>query len=141
MIVFFDTSILVRCYFTEAGTTDAIALWSQAHTRIGSALLAAEMLATFARKRRKNPSDAPTVDAQQVAFLHHWQGMDRINITPALLPTITRLHAAHSLRGADSLHLAAAIAYQHHAGEPITFACADAALIAAAKAEGLSVAP
>jgi hypothetical protein len=31
--------------------------------------------------------------------------------------------------------------YQHHAGEPITFACADDALIAAAKGEGMNVGP
>lgn len=141
MIVVFDTSVLVRCYFAEPGTPDALALWSQAHTRVGSALLAAEMLATCARKRRENPADAPVIDAQQAAFLLHWQGMDRVHLTPALLPTLARLHAAHPLRGADSLHLAAALAYQHHAGEPVTFACADQQLIDAAKAEGLTVRP
>lgn len=141
MIVFFDTSVLVRCYVAEAGTPEALTLWSQAHTRVGSALLAAEMLAVFAPKRREHASDAPAIDSQQAAFLTHWQGMDRVNLTPALLPTLTRLHAAYGLRGADSLHLAAALVYQHHASEPITFACADVALVAAAKREGLVVGP
>ena len=141
MIVFFDTSVLVRCYLAEVGTTDAVSLWNQAHSRAGSVLLAAEMLATFARKRREVPADAPAIDAQQAAFLRHWQGMDRVSLTPALLPELLRLHAAYGLRGADSLHLAAALFYQRQASEKITFACADAALAAAAKAEGIDVGP
>ena len=61
MIVFFDTSVLVRCYLAEAGTTDAVSLWNQAHSRAGSVLLAAEMLATFARKRREVPAEERTL--------------------------------------------------------------------------------
>lgn len=141
MIVFFDTSMLVRCYFAEAGTPDALALWNQAHTRVGSVLLAAEMLATFARKRRESPKDAPTIDAQQTSFLTHWNVMDRVALAPGLTATLARIHVAHGLRGADSLHLAAALVYQQRAGEPIVFACADAALTAAAKAEGLDARP
>ena len=57
------------------------------------------------------------------------------------LPELLRLHAAYGLRGADSLHLAAALFYQRQAGEKITFACADTALAAAAKAEGIDVGP
>jgi predicted nucleic acid-binding protein len=140
MIIFFDTSVLIRCYLIELGTPQALELWSQAHTRVGSVLLAAEMLAVFARKRRENPGDAPILFAQQDAFLQHWQFMDRVQLTPALLTILTRLHGLYSLRGADSLHLAAAVLYQNHIGEPLTFACADAALATAARSEGIHVA-
>lgn len=141
MIVFFDTSALLRCYFSEIQSQQIRDLWNQAHTRVGSVLLGAEILAGFARKRRENPTDAPAIATTQALFLRHWQTMDRVTLSPALFPILTRLHATHALRGADSLHLAAAVFYQQHITEPIVFACVDAALMSAAKGEGLEVSP
>ena len=70
-----------------------------------------------------------------------YEGMDRVHLTPDLLPVLIRLHALYSLRGADSTHLAAAIAYRELSGEPLTFACADAQLCTAAAGEGFQLVP
>jgi hypothetical protein len=51
------------------------------------------------------------------------------------------LAARHLIRGFDSIHLASALALRASIGEPLTFSAWDDRLLAAAQAEGLTVAP
>ena len=51
------------------------------------------------------------------------------------------LLSRHSLRGTDAIHLASALLLQGALKEKVTFACADARLVSAARAEGLDVVP
>jgi hypothetical protein len=44
-------------------------------------------------------------------------------------------------RGADAIHLASALLVRDALQQPVTFACADIKLVAAARAEGLDVVP
>jgi uncharacterized protein len=141
MIVFFDASALMRCYFNEPKSAECEALWQSSTRRVGSALLAAEALACFTRKRLNNEDDPLRIESQRRLFLQHWQAMDKIRLMPALLDRLQRIHSIHRLRGGDSLHLAAALVYQESVAEPIIFASADAALCAAARAEQLTVKP
>ena len=57
MIVYFDTSALMKRYLTEVDSPAVESLWNQATLIGASEILYPEMAATFARKRREVPDD------------------------------------------------------------------------------------
>jgi len=141
MVVYFDTSALVKRYITEDGTPAVCACWDAADVAVSSWLLYPEMIATFARKRREVIIPAALITTAEDAFRRDWLTLARVACDDALIVRIDALHARHALRGADSTHLAAAVTYRDLCGEPITFVCADVQLRAAAMAEGFQLAP
>ncbi len=141
MIAYFDTSALVKRYITEDGTPAVCACWDEADVAVSSWLLYPEMIATVARKRREAVIPAALIDTAQAAFRRDWLTLARVACDDALIRRIDDLHTRHSLRGADSTHLAAAITYRDLCGEDLVFACADVQLRTAASAEGFSLVP
>jgi predicted nucleic acid-binding protein len=141
MIAYFDTSALIKRYITEAGTTEVCACWDAAEVAISCWLLYPEMIATFARKRREGVIPAAQISLAEAAFRRDWLTLARIPGDDDLTGRVDALHARHHLRGADSMHLAAAIKYRDLCAEPVTFACADLQLRAAAAAEGFVLVP
>lgn len=141
MIVFFDTSALIKRYLEEAGSDAVAKLWSSATLAAASQLLYAEMIATFARKRREEPSNAAVLDQRQQAFRTDFQTLTRIALDDDVHRRVDDLLGCHPLRGADAIHLASALLVRDALQQAVTFACADAKLVAAARAEGLSVEP
>ena len=67
MIVFFDTSAMIKRYIAEADSDTVVDLWDQASLATASQLLYAEMVATFARKRREEPRNATAITRLQAA--------------------------------------------------------------------------
>jgi uncharacterized protein len=141
LIVYFDTSALVKRYIAEAGSAVVCELWDSADSIASSQLLYAEMIATFARKRREQPAFATALNDVQRTFRDDWNTFYRIPIDDAVNERLVSLLATHALRGADAVHLASALVLRGQAGEEVTFACADDLLTAVARAEGLTVAP
>ena len=141
MSVYFDTSALIKRYITEDGTPAICAAWDAADVAVSCWLLYPEMIATFARKRREAIIAAAHLEAAEATFRRDWLTLARIACDDDLLQLIDALHARHSLCGADSTHLAAALKFRDLSGEPLGFACADVQLRAAANAEGLTLIP
>ena len=141
MIVFFDTSALIKRYLAEAGSDIVVELWSNATLCVVSQLLYAEMIATFARKRREEPGDAAAIDERQQAFRTDFQTLTRIGLEDDVHRLVDLLLDRHPLRGADTVHLASAMLVRDVLNEQVTFACADIKLVTAARAEGLLVIP
>ena len=141
MIVYFDTSALIKRYITEDGTPAICAAWDTADAAVSCWLLYPEMIATFARKRREAVIATVQLELEEATFRRDWLALTRIACDDDLIRRIDALHARHSLRGADSTHLAAAIKYRDLSGDPLGFACADLQLRIAATAEGLIVIP
>ena len=77
----------------------------------------------------------------QDAFRVDFQTMTRIAIDDDVHHRVDALLGRHPLRGADAVHLASAVLVHDVLQEPVTFACADAKLIDAARTEGLLIAP
>jgi predicted nucleic acid-binding protein len=141
MIVYFDTSALIKRYITEPGTPDICAAWDTAEAAVSCWLLYPEMIATLARKRREAIIPAADLDTAEAAFRRDWLTLTRVACDDHLIHRIDDLHRLHRLRGADSTHLAAALAYRELADEPTAFACADVQLRGAAHLEGLKLIP
>lgn len=141
MIVYFDTSALLKRYVAEADSEAIVALWKQATLMATSQILYGEVAASFARKRREQQVDADALDQALQVFRKDWAGLYRITVDDEVNRRIDDLLSRHVLRGADAIHLASAILLRDLAQADVTFACSDSALLNAARAEGLAVAP
>jgi uncharacterized protein len=141
VIIYFDTSALVKRYLAEADSDAVLALWAGATVLAASQLLYAEMIATFARKRREQPESAVVLNPAEQAFRDDWEGIHRIPVDEDVNRRVDVLLSQHALRGADCIHLASALLLRDLVQDQVTFACADVALVGAAQREGLLAAP
>jgi len=81
------------------------------------------------------------IDKLHAAFQSDFDTLTRIALDDDVHRRVDRLLARHALRGADAVHLASAVLVHELLQEPVTFACADARLVSAARVEGLRVVP
>jgi len=141
MIVYFETSALVKRYLVEADSSGVEALWNQATRAVVSEILYDEMAAAFARKKLEVPAEVDSLDRAQNTFRTEWPSMRRIALADDIHQRVDDLLSRHPLRGSDAVHLASAISFRDFAKQQLTFACVDHALIGAARHEGFLVAP
>jgi len=141
VIVFFDTSALVKRYVAEANSSAVAALWTGASLVAVSQILYAEMAAAFARRRRESPANGEVLDHARETFKTDWPSLRRIAVDDEVNQRVDALLQRHRLRGADSIHLASALLLRDLLGGDVTSACADDALVTAAKQEGLLTSP
>jgi uncharacterized protein len=137
VILFSDTSALIKLYIEEAGSA-AMAARAR-HARMALSVLAyAEVHSTFARRLREALLSEGEHAGLVERFEHDWEGVIVVPLRPALLGRIPLLVRDHPLKGADAVHLASALAL-HEAGLGLTFAGADGRLMDAAMKEGLEI--
>jgi predicted nucleic acid-binding protein len=109
VIVYFDTSALLKRYVIEAGSDAMAALWKDASAMATSQILYAEVAASFARKRREEPANAAVLDQALQTFRKDWVGLHRIAVDNDVNRHVDDLLIRHPLRGADAIHLASAL--------------------------------
>jgi len=141
LIVFFDTSALLKRYVTEVDSDAVALLWKNATSIAASHILYAELAAAFARRRRELPATVDALDQAQQTFRQDWPTIHRVPVDDAIDRRLDDLLSRHPLRGADAIHLASALLVRDALQQPVTFACADIKLVTAARAEGLGVQP
>lgn len=78
MIVFLDTSDMMKRYVAEANSEAIVDLWDQASLTVASHLLYAESIATFAHKRREQPQNAEAIAQAQADFQNDFATLMRI---------------------------------------------------------------
>jgi len=138
MILYLDTSALVKKYFKEQGSKDVIHLWKKTRAIVTSTVAYAEALAAIHRKKREaSDIDHSVFKAIFTALKKDWATFIHVDVTNALNRTIEKLVSAHPLRGFDAIHLASALIVNERINEDFIFACYDKRLIEAAKKEGL----
>jgi predicted nucleic acid-binding protein len=137
LILFLDTSALVKLYMAEPGSERMREAAAREEPMAVSVLAFAEIHATFARRRREELLLATELEQLQIAFADDWEKLTQVPIGAAVLKSVPRLCGRHPLRGADAVHLASALLLQEE-GLEVTFACSDRRLLEAAAAEGLT---
>ena len=141
MILYLDTSALVKRYVMETGSKEVNILIEQAET-VGSAMLTrVEMASALAKAVRMNWVEAQEADNAWQDFLAHWQSFARLSVTPVLVERASRLAWEYGLRGYDATHFAAALLWQETLEMPITLATYDRELWLAANKAGMAVWP
>jgi predicted nucleic acid-binding protein len=141
MILYLDTSALVKKYFKETGSTDIISLWKKSMAIATSSIAYAETMASFFRKNREVDIDDKTINKTINIFQKDWGSFVRIKVNNELNEKIDRLVALHPLRGFDVIHLASALIVNERVPETFLFACFDKRLLRAAITEGLKTFP
>ena len=141
MILYLDTSALIKRYVVEAGSNEVVALIEQAETVSSVLLTRVEMAAGLSRAARMNWVDSGDAESAWQDFLAHWQSFTRLSVTTALAERAGRLAWEYGLRGYDATHLAAALLWQETLEMPVTLATYDRELWLAGQKAGLAVWP
>ena len=141
MIVYADTSALVKLFVSEEGSEATTDLLRGVHV-MGTVILArAELGAALTRAARRGIlSEKDALEARRRLELV-WPTWIRISVDEALVLRAETLAWRHILRGYDAVHLAAAVVWQERIGQPVTVATFDKELWAAARSAGLQVWP
>ena len=141
MIIYLDTSALVKRYVSELGSPE-VSSAIQSASVIGSGLIArAEMVAALAKLRRMGVLSSEDAQHYLLRFYGDWQGMVKIGLSDAVVIHAGELAWDYGLRGYDAVHLASALAWRDAMGEPVTMAAFDKRLWQAAQDAGLDVFP
>ena len=138
MILFLDTSALVKLYIAEPGSERMQAAAADAERAATSPSSYAEIHATFARRGREGLLQGDELDQLRQQFGEDWEELLRVPSLDEVLTLVPGLCARYPLRGADALQLASAL-FLRREGLEVTFACADHHLVEAAAGEGLAV--
>ena len=139
MILYVDTSALVKLYATEPGSAETERLVSAA-AQVASSLIAyAETRAALARKYRMRQMKENEFNALKDEFELHWAGYFKLPVDAQLVRLAGELAERFGLKAYDSIHLASADQIHRETGSPIQFACYDSALNAAASKLGLKI--
>jgi uncharacterized protein len=140
VIVYLDTSALVKLYVEEAGST-AVATRVERATAVTTARVSyAEARAAFARYRREGGL-TPAGLREVVRNLDvEWGAYDLVEIHEPLVRRAGQLAERHALRGYDAIQLAAALEVRS-AGADLEFASCDGRLNHAAARERLRLSP
>jgi predicted nucleic acid-binding protein len=140
LILYVDTSALVKLYVREPGSAAVRTQARRAGALATSVVAYAEARAAFARLKRSGL----TRDARHRQRLHRldrdWEALMRVELTPDVLRSAGDLAEIYGLRGFDSIHLASALWLSARAPETVEFAVFDARLGAAASRAGLRLA-
>jgi predicted nucleic acid-binding protein len=137
LILFLDTSALVKLYISEPGSERMCEVAARGETIAASVLAFAEIHATFARRSREELLLPAELEQLRLGFAEDWEKLTQMPVGAAVLKLVPGLCERHPLRGADAVHLASALLL-HEEGLEILFACSDRHLLGAAAAEGLA---
>jgi uncharacterized protein len=137
MILYLDTSALVKLYIEETGSRAVSA--AVARTRYAATHLIAyvEMRSALARVGRMGRMTDKNLSHVKKTFEIDWNSINHILPDEAMIRRAGEHAEAFELRGYDALHLAAAESLLVASRTPVTFACYDARLSSAAQKLGM----
>jgi uncharacterized protein len=137
LILYLDTSALVKLYAEELGSDIVRQAVAQAELIATSLVAYAETRSALARKRRGGEISAVALKQHKREFERDWARLQRLPIDEATIRKAGDLAEQHALRAFDALHLATADSLQATLRTAVTFACFDGALNGAAEVRGL----
>ena len=151
MIVYFETSALVKLYAQEAGSEDAAEAATKATLPVTSILTYVEVRSALAAKWRGGSLiprgySHPRRSRQHYegalrAFENGWADLAKLPVDEGLAQSAGRLAELHALASLDAIHLASAVGLSQRAGDSVGFTSWDDRLRRAAAVEGLEIHP
>ena len=138
MILYLDTSALVKLFVEETHSDRVRQAVSTAQLTVTHAIAYVEACATFARAAHAR-GDGALFPALRANLDIQWKSWEILDATELLIRRAADLAGRYRLRGYDSLHLAAAAsAFEAFRGQvPFHFAVFDDQLTDAAKQAGI----
>ena len=137
MILYLETSNLVKLYVQEEDSGEIARLVSDSEAVATSIIAYAEARAAFARTLRDKGISDEDHKGIKNDLDRDWENIFVIKLSDAVVRSAGDLAEKRSLRGFDALHLASALELQKAVPLPVLFSSSDAWLRESAKEEGL----
>lgn len=135
MIIYFDTSTLIKLVIDEDGSDQAEVLWQSADALASARLIVVEARAALAAAHRGRRLSSRQFIAAKAVLADLVEDLHLVEVPKELVDDAAEFAEDEALRGYDAVHLAAAVLV----GATV-LASADVALGAAAARQGLHVA-
>ena len=116
VILYLDTSSLVKLYVEEIGSADVRDLVAQATVVVTSVVAYPETRAALARLRRSGDLTPAQSSAAKRAFEAQWPAFLTVEVTAPVSREAGALAERYALRGFDALHLASFAEIARRAG-------------------------
>ena len=139
MILYLDTSALVKLYVREPGSRALRRHAAKAGALATSVVAYAETRAAFVRLKQSGVSSDARHRQRVQQLERDWEALLRVELAPDVLRSTGDLAEIFGLRGFDSIHLASALWLKARVSESVDFAVFDQRLAAAASKAGLTV--
>ena len=139
MILYLDTSALVKLYVRERGSVQVRAHVNHADVVATSVVAYAEARAAFARLRRERPASGKRHRERVDQLDRDWDRYALVDLSAAVVRSAGERAEQHGLRGFDAIHLASALWLKSAQTDDLVFAAFDRTLTAGAKAAGLTI--
>ena len=137
MVVYLDTSSLVKLYVEEEDSPSIAALVRSSRVTATSLIAYTEARAAFARRFRENAFTPDEYRDLISVFDKDWENYLIVRVTKELVRLAGDLTEKHGLRAFDAIHLSSAIILRAEISGPLIFSCSDRRLQQASKAEDL----
>lgn len=137
MILYLDSSALVKRYVAEVGSAEVAAAIEGARLTATAVISRAEVTAALAKAVRIGLASRDAAAAGLAAFEVDWTDLIRLQISEATVARAAAAAWSHGLRGYDAVHLACALVWQESLGDPVTLATYDRELWRGASTSGL----
>jgi predicted nucleic acid-binding protein len=138
-LTYADSSVIVKRYYEEPGTSRVREHFAAAERVFTSRLTYAEVHAALARKHRERAISEAMYRRAAAAFDADWPAYDQIVLDSVTLGVVPRLVRHYMLRGADAVHLGAAVWLREQLGDPVEFWVSDERLVDVARRERFTV--
>lgn len=137
-LVYFDSSALVKLLVDEQGSDLAADLWNNCDAALASRLAYPEVRAALAAAGRNHDLSTSDLDSAEQTWEQYWAAVRPVELTAAVERHAGELARSYTLRGANAVHLASALAL---ADPDLIFAVWDKRLHAGALSAQLRLAP
>jgi predicted nucleic acid-binding protein len=137
LILFCDTSALVKLYVHEDGTDTVIEQAAASDIVAACRIAWVECVAALARRAREHPQDVEAIAQARLRFAADWPHYLTVEVTQELVELAGDYADTFALRAYDSVQLAAAQLVHREAPGEVKFACFDARLMKAARVLGI----
>lgn len=139
MILYLDTSALVKLYVSEKNSDTVTAFFQSAKVAATSLVAHVETLSALNRMKRERRLTAAQADKAKKSFEKDWVDYLVVKMDATLMKRAGQLVESFPLKAYDAIHLASAERLLHRAKSTVTFACFDKQLNAAARALGFEI--
>lgn len=125
MILYLDTSALVKLYVLEKGSAE-VSRFVDSADAVGTSLLAFPEMASAVTRAAHRGWLKPD-DAQHAwdNFVEDWESLVRLNIANQVIHQAGSLARTHGLRAYDAVHLSVAVIWQDALQMPVTLSTFD----------------
>ena len=141
MMLYLDSSALVKCYGEETGALDTVDVIDGAEMVATSSITRVEVSSALARATREGILAAKTGREAHDAFRDEWRSLIQVPVTERVLVRAQELLWNSGLRAYDAMQLASALVWQERVGQEVTVATFDRRLAEAAETAGMPTWP